>query len=325
MAFIPIDAKADIAGGKKGKITPAQHAQLNAWCLAEKTGILDCLGKCEAYSETLTEIEANRARAYLKSGYIVVCGRLIECEDRTPIEIETPVFGTRQGSIVLRVDLSARGEEEVIVTTVPWGALRQDDLNNNPIDGVYELVLYTYMASPYRVELVRNSTYVPDIGGALKEFEKSLKDEGKPLGDYDESKGTIEERLTKLGFKSGVVTFMGKSYGSVDYEDTQNNGVYRQGNFVFCKINDTKVMKNAVGVGDVLFTLPALFRPKESFYANVACYLNAGVYAGEVHSFVINVSTNGEAKITKVVTTSPLWDYEVYYNIRIGFEAPPIE
>ena len=36
MAFIPIDAKADIQGSKKGKLTPYQHAQLNVEGITQK-------------------------------------------------------------------------------------------------------------------------------------------------------------------------------------------------------------------------------------------------------------------------------------------------
>ena len=56
MAFIPINAKADVKGSKKGRLTPAQNAQLNAFCLASKTGILDTLDKCEAEQFSYTAI-----------------------------------------------------------------------------------------------------------------------------------------------------------------------------------------------------------------------------------------------------------------------------
>ena len=88
MAFIPIHAKADIVGEKKGKITPAQASLLNAWCLASKTGILDWGGKCEA-TATSYSISNNVATIVLNKGYIVICGRLVEVEQNTSIVVDT--------------------------------------------------------------------------------------------------------------------------------------------------------------------------------------------------------------------------------------------
>ena len=108
MSFIPIDAKADLQGEKKGKITPAQHAILNAWSLASKTGILDFpqdhtkAGRCEATTLQITNIQQDTTEIIFNKGYLVICGRLVECEDNTKFVFKTPTTGTEIGKIIAR-------------------------------------------------------------------------------------------------------------------------------------------------------------------------------------------------------------------------------
>lgn len=277
MAFIPIDAKADIEGSKKGKLTPAQHAQLNAWCLASKTGILDCLDKCE--TEFSSYIATNyKATVVFKKGYIVICGRLVECEAGTKVEVITPVNGEISGKIILRYSLSAVKEDEFVVET-KVGSLRQQDLNDNPLTGIYEFELYSYKATPTTVTLTRTNTdYVPDIGGKLSQFEKSLTDEGKPLGGYDTSKGTIEERLTALGFKEGSV--------EVTSGNATINNITREGNRCILNLAVDNIIKNNFPLSIIIGRLPDNFKGKKA--TNVACYCNYWGIIGQ---------TNGQGKI----------------------------
>lgn len=204
--FIPIDAKADVEGSKKGKLTPTQHAQLNAFCLANKTGIFDCLGRCEfstiSYNGDIATITFN-------SGYIVICGRLVECEAGTTFDLTLPTSGTETGNIVLRYDLSAQGNGEFEIDK-KVGTLTQQDLNEHPIDGVYEFVLYQYTATSSSVTLTRNIEY-------LKSVEHRLE--------------SVEERLTKLGFKRGSI------YERADSSGTPVGEIIRQGNFVLIHYN----------------------------------------------------------------------------------------
>lgn len=251
MAFIPIDAKADIQGSKKGKLTPSQHAQLNAWCLADKTGILDCLGRCKSTYNSYSVV-GGEATVVFQSGYIVICGRLVECEAGTTLKVTAPATATpNTGKIVARFNLGGVEGEEFKVLAIPDSEpLTQEDLNEKSVDGVYNLVLYNYSINNVAIELTRNEVYVPDIGGKLDQFEKSLKDEGKPLGGYDESKGTIEERLTKLGFKKGRVT----EWSTVVSTEQGVNNIKRQGNY--CILNWWVRFKRSrhsenLGIGDI--------------------------------------------------------------------------
>lgn len=225
MAFIPIDAKADVQGSKKGKLTPAQHAQLNAWCLASKTGILDfpqdhrIKGRCEAENTVYTATN-HEAVVVFHQGYIVICGRLVECEEGTEVVITTPASptGSVEGKIILRYSLANAKETEFVVTT-KTDDLIQQDLNDNPLTGIYEFELYSYTATLTSVTLTRKGNYVPDIGGKLNQFINALTGTGvigngkPPLQGYDKSKGTIEERLTSLGFKKGYLWMNNTSNG----------------------------------------------------------------------------------------------------------------
>ena len=206
--FIAIDAKADVTNSKKGRLTPTQHAQLNAWCLASKTGILDCFGRCEVTPLTYTP-SSNSITITFKHGYIVICGRIIECEENTKYTLTgLPNTGEVTGKIILRFNLAANGNSEFEITSTTKD-LVQEDLNDNPITGKYEFELYSYTATSSSVVLTRTNTdYIPDIGGKLNQFITVLTGTGvvgsgnPPLQGYNTGKGTIEQRLTKLGFNS---------------------------------------------------------------------------------------------------------------------------
>ena len=231
--FIAINAKADIQGSKKGKLTPAQNAQVNAWCLASKTGIFDFGGKCLASSSSFVASN-NEATIDFRNGFVAICGRIIECEEGTQVKVVTPTTGTINGKIILRYDLTANGANEFTVTTTN-AELVQQDLNENPITGVYEFELYSYTATPTSVTLVRNNTdYISDVANKLNSHTRDIARLNKltySLDDYDMSKGTIEQRLTDLGFKQGSVTM------TVGTASSQN--IRRQGNYCLFDLTAT--------------------------------------------------------------------------------------
>lgn len=335
--FIPIHAKADIVGEKKGKITPAQASQLNAWCLASKTGILDIYNnttkeyeRCEA-TATSYSISNNVATIVLNKGYIVICGRLVEVEKNTRIDIDTSA--NPSGKIILSFNLSSSGREEFKVEVVNRN-LRQYDLNENPISGVYEFELYSYSTTGSTLTLTRsNNNYIPDIGGKLNNVTKEIQSTitgvkkeiqsnitgitgtitgitgtgvvgngNPPLQAYNKSKGTIEERLTRLGFKEGAVILPSGVTASV-------NKLKRQGNYVIGEVvfNDNFTLQ---GGTTHLFDLPVGFRPKE----NITFGDSYGMYGAREYT----ISTNGKAQ----VAVSNVAYRKLHLNF--GFEAPPI-
>ena len=330
MAFISIDAKADLQGQKKGKITPAQHAILNAWSLSSKTGILDFPqdhskpGRCEATVLNITNIQNYETEIVFNKGYLVICGRLVECEDQTRFTFKTPVSGTENGKIVARFYLSSSGSEEFNVVK-KIGSLTQQDLNDKPDNGIYEFELYSYTATPTTLTLVRNNTnYIPDIGGKLAQFEASLKDEGKPLHGYDDSKGTIEDRLTKLGFKQGSVTL---SSGTATV-----NTVNRQGNYCILNLKIDNIgsyavnKENNIKIGTITSSKNINFFPVFDIKCiAVAIYSN---YPAGPTNVILDTTINKSGEIYAVIPKLSNYNSTVTFGNfelkNIGYEAKPL-
>jgi hypothetical protein len=307
--FIAIDAKADLIGQRKGKMTPAQHAQLNSWCLASKTGILDCLGKCEADSSSKSFTITNGiAKVRLKSGFIVICGRLVECEAGTTVDVNTNTYPT--GKIALRYNLGANGEEEfkVVVTS---GNLTQDDLNENSKTGVYEFELYSFTSTSTTLTLLdRDLPYVPDIGGKLLQFEKSLTDEGKPLGGYNTRKGTIEERLTKLGFKQGYIHVISSTGISI-----AKNTLTRQGNYVIGNFSFAVQTRD----GNASGYIEEYLYPKE----DITIQSFGGSFFTPSGTATIEIYKDGKVKIKWAGISTNIGTFVVNFS-NFGYEATPL-
>ena len=309
MAFIPIDAKADVQGTKKGKMTPEQHAQLNAWCLSNKTGILDWGYRCRAEETNITNIIGNSTIVRFKKGYIVICGRLVECEEGTEVTVNTPASGTETGNIVARYNLLANGLEEFSVIATSE-ALVQNDLNDNVL-GRYDFVLYSYTATPSTLTLTREDNYISSVEDMFTQVEANLVN--------------VEERLTALGFRQGSVAL---SVGTAT-----TNTITRQGNYVVGNIiiNDLTTTLNSEEGSFVFGVLPEGFRPKSQVTVGVT---HLGTKVGNSTYVVIIPATHAVISTDGTIT--------VYYNGKkysgtsgitrlsftglqsFGFEAPPI-
>lgn len=336
MAFIAIDAKADVAGSKKGKLTPAQHAQLNAWSLASKTGILDwknasdenTMYRCEAKSYSISD---GKVTVIFNKGYIVICGRLVECEQDTRVTFDAPISVTVTGSIILRFSLSNLGEGEggEFEVTTKSGALTQQDLNDNPLTGVYEFELYSYLATPTTVTLTRTNTdYIQPVQTFL--IGTGMVGTGAPpLQDYNKGEGTIEyrlgdidTRLTALGFNEADISVAGIS-----------NALHlkRQGNYVIASWDSSNVKANISSSswerGSKIFDLygadpnkPNDFLPKTtggifvSFSANVSS-------VNTVYGVVVLINSSGEGRVEYIDQNPPSGQYTIY--ARIGYECNP--
>lgn len=350
MSFIPIIAKSDIvqngdtatATVKKGKITPAQMAQLNAFTLANKTGILDCLNHCTATASTVGS--DNISTVTFQSGYIVVCGRLIECENGTTVEINT--LSIPNGKIILSVDLTNLQENEVKIQVVANSYVLQiQDLNENSLTGKYDFELYSYTTSGSTVTLTRtNTNYIPTVNTALTDVEtkvnKTILGTGTigsgsaPLQGYNTDKGTVEERLTALGFKSGAITFCGTDYSpNATTAAAATQGLFRQGNYVVGKLmlTDKKIDLYAYGIRKALGTIPANFRPFKAEYITITGTLGEDFSSTSGSSFgsgtvIMKINTNGIVEYVNTFGDSSIPFYESYKSwlISFGYEAPAI-
>lgn len=130
------------------------------------------------------------------------------------------------------------------------------------------------------------------------------------LVDYDISKGTIEERLSSLGFKEGVVTL--DSRMTTPYKNT----IKRQGNCCFLKLalydlslilTSEEVSSEKVKIG----TIPAEFRPDKIITFYTVFYDGQYTWAGDnveefIHNFACKttIDTNGEIIINFKQSTS---------------------
>lgn len=288
MAFIPIDAKADVKGSKKGKLTPAQHAQLNAWCLSNKTGILDFpqdhskAGRCEATALQITNIQNYQTEIVFNKGYLVICGRLVECEENTKFTFRTPTTGTEKGKIVAKFSLGSDENEEFKIIQ-KTGALIQNDLNDNPVNGEYEFELYSYTATPTSVTLERRNI------------------------DYVKS---VEQRLDELGFNEGVAEYSG--FNTTPY----SNSLKKQGKYVIFNFSASGHVLSANATAKIV--IPKEFLPKQniSFIAGFMTFnlaLSTTFYS--MSTLTLNAET-GEITIKAGVN-----DVMNIYIYNIGWET----
>ena len=337
--FIAIDAKADLLNSKKGKMTPAQHAQINAWTLTKKTGIFDWGGKCEAeYQEYNASGSEDRVTVKFKGGYLSVCGRIIECQAGASIDVPLKKGSGLDdtGHIVLQCRLGASGKDEFKLVAKSGTALTKEDLNEYPQNGVYEFSLYGYSASQTKVTLSQRnaSDYISSVEGNFN----NILGFGKPLYEYDENKGTIEdrlayaeERLTKLGFKKGALTFCGISYAPSDnttlLDATQ--GIFRHGNYVvgvlvFSKSLTATDVSSYFNVGKTPFgVIPEEFRPAKDVTFYITGTENDGYKA---RTFSITIKKDGTSSVnTQIATGGVQFGVTYNWNILFGYEANPIE
>lgn len=142
----------------------------------------------------------------------------------------------------------------------------------------------------------------------------------------DEEKGTIESRLTKLGFRQG----------SIVLSNTQANiggaTLKRQGNYVLVNINIPNMMYSSNVYGGVIGTLPEYFRPRQQQTYNIGGLGNI-LYEKIVTqvncSLTMTISTNGDISITVPRYNWGLTPQDYTCNLKrliftAGFEALPI-
>lgn len=130
----------------------------------------------------------------------------------------------------------------------------------------------------------------------------------------DTSKGTIEQRLTNLGFRSGTV--------SLPFGTASVNYVYRQGNYVIGKVAVSGIASpNNPKDGATLFTVPINFRPKNSISMRIGC--SVGTTGGGAYpAATLTINTSGTAVITSIEHSN--FYRVISYDVNFGFEANPI-
>lgn len=172
-----------------------------------------------------------------------------------------------------------------------------DDLTANS-SGIARLVLYNFIA--------QNGV----ISGVEKKV-KAIDYTGTALVGYDNSKGTVEERLTRLGFSEDDI---------IDLDGNVVGKVSRQGNYVIGELY-SNFNQNRFGV------LPEKYRPKTSktFGAFSKFYLTLSGNTGG--AFINNYDTGGtSARYTiqsdgKIILTSNSFSVNAQYTSSYQINA----
>lgn len=169
---------------------------------------------------------------------------------------------------------------------------------------------------------------------ATADFEENAK---CPIAEYasaDKTKGTIEQRLTNLGFKSGAVENL--------VGTASENEITRQGNYVIGKLTYQTTTSDSWHVGDKIGTIPVNFRPKQPQTISFARSAYPAGVDGYIYCFgTITIGTNGDITLTRGSKTT-YYEQSInsltYYrrvnittiidigpNINFAYEAQPIE
>ena len=117
--------------------------------------------------------------------------------------------------------------------------------------------------------------------------------EGATAG-YDLSKGTIEERLTALGFKQGAVNVL--SGGTVSTNNLYKQGKYVYGDLVIDFTSRPEGYYSSANINDyhLLGNLPTGFSPKTSHNYRVV----ADLPGGSTQDLKVDIATNGNIYMT---------------------------
>ncbi len=265
----------------------------------------------------------------INSGRLVLQG--VECDiDANGVELTIDNISTKRYYVIyLQINLALNTTKILMAyNTSEYPIIDNgDDLTLNTI-GVANMVLYTFEAT---------NGVISDVKKIVPKIEYT----GTALSDYDISKGTVEERLTNLGFKQGSIT---KASGVTA---TSINFLKRQGNYVIGKwqsfnINMSDVVNNIIG------NVPNDFLPKNDEEIKVA--FESATFSSSITSIyygtlTIKILTNGKIQLYDFVGTeyskfSGDTTYSKTYpvtgidrlnftsianiNITFGYEAKPI-
>lgn len=235
----------------------------------------------------------------INSGRLVLQG--VECDiDASGVTISIDNIATkRYYTIYLEVNLglnttSIKSEYDTATyPTIDSG----DDLTENST-GIANLSLYQFTAQ----------------NGVISDVNKVVKEISYPLNDYDITKGTVEERLTNLGFKQGSFSISLKT-GAAPQITT--NSIIRQGNYCIGSFDI-----GLVGIGvqtyidDYNVIIPEAFRPLTD--TTITCFQTRGGISGIGYDTAI-LKTTGE-----VVFSGLDASLNTATAINIGWEAAPI-
>lgn len=133
----------------------------------------------------------------------------------------------------------------------------------------------------------------------------------------DTSKGTIEERLTALGFKEGSITINTSVFNATETK------LYRQGNYVIGEITG-QFVANANN-GNLIFTLPTNFIPTKTIIIGSVANSSGDTYSAQsstIFAIKNDYKSNGELNNFYLVGyEAPLGIKYHTHTLQFGFEV----
>lgn len=271
------------------------------------------------------------------SSFTVLSGRLViqgvECDiDANGVSIRVDnVASKRYHTVYAQVSLSTMLVSILEVTdTAGFPTVNAGDDLNVVTMGTARLPLYGFISQSGVISGVEKRVFpIQYAYQQVARLEQGLSNgEVIPkIAQYassDTSKGTIEERLTKLGFRSGSVGFLGGS-GSANYK--------RQGNYVLVKIgiySPRWETDSVLFTGGVLCTLPSEYRPLTQIISNIGGIgADAPSLVRVSYSVTLTIGTDGTVRISEPIHYSRIYSEGERcransLDVTIGFEAPAI-
>ena len=138
----------------------------------------------------------------------------------------------------------------------------------------------------------------------------------------DTSKGTIEQRLTNLGFKSGSISL---SFGSATVNSVKRQGNYVVGNLEGSWTGTAAGASSQYATQDTVVTIGTLvsanFKPKTN--QTIGAQHTAAVGAYSANAVFGNISTLGVVTVTLRVIGTSSRTYQIT-GLNFGFEANPL-
>lgn len=265
-------------------------------------------------------------------GRIVIDGWEIDIDGAGwSLDLST-ITGTQYNSVYAEIAVAT--ESAKIDSTYLQGEYpnitKGDDLTSLP-NGTARLLLYSVKVENGSItEVIKRFDIIPYLAQKVLDAENSIKEikEGTSIplkakiAEYaseDTTKGTIEERLTRLGFKEGSVTL---SSGTAT-----TNKITRQGNYCILNVSTTlevMIKNGTLNIGSI----DNNFIPKNKVQTYCKCIIaTSGTLATFDVYCIANIDTNG------VITLSN-FDYGNYeLGIQViaeqititsfGYEATP--
>lgn len=252
------------------------------------------------------------------SGEIILDGWQVDLDASGATIIASNISGLQYYTVYLEVDLSISDNKTATIKATmdsySYPTIDKGDDISVVDTGIGRLPLYTFDANGGTISNVQQVFEILD-----GENQKAKYSEYAEYASEDVSKGTIEERLTRLGFREGSVNMT-----SPDTAPSINS-LKRQGNYVLCHLvaGDYNLLTYAsqAGYNRTIGRVPEDFMPLQETQGGLNGYavLQPSTVTHTVLFASVKINLDGYIVVT-------LENYNTYVGeIVIGYEAKPLE